>query len=132
MGKIILTTVLTVGLVTGFANGTRAQEAMLLYGGEDNQTFLGCLNCDKFTASSVQNAYGQYGSQYSATSIFNKYGQYGSAYSQYSPCNEYTTQAPVIVDKNGKFYGRLSINQSAPNGVQNASIRAWLAGVCRS
>jgi hypothetical protein len=132
MRKTLLSGVLTAGLMTGFAGNARAQEAMLIYGGEDNRTFLGCLNCDKNTANSVQNEYGQYGSQYSSTSIFNKYGQYGSPYSQYSVCNEYTTTAPVIVDKNGKFYGRLSLNSYAPNEVQNASIRTWLAGVCRS
>lgn len=132
MRKVLLSIVLIAGLMTGFAEDARAQEALLIYGGENNRTFLGCLNCDKNTANSVQNEYSQYGNQYSNTSIFNKYGQYGSPYAQYSVCNEYTNTAPVIVDKNGKFYGRLSSNPYAPDEVQNASIRAWLAGVCRS
>ena len=30
-------------------------KAFLLYGGKDNKTFLGCLNCGKFGATSVCN-----------------------------------------------------------------------------
>ena len=108
-----------------------AQEAMLLFGGESNRTFLGCLNCGEYDNTSIHNKYGEFGSEYAEKSIFNKYGNYGSPYSSYSACNEHTNRAPVIVDKNGKFYGRLSVNRHAPDVVKNDSIRAWLAAVCK-
>lgn len=92
------------------ANFTFAQ-TLLLYGGSNNDQFLGCMNCDKYDKNSIWNEYGTYGSKYSSTSIWNKYGSYGGQYSQYSPFNPYTSKAPVIVDSRGEFYGHLSANK---------------------
>jgi hypothetical protein len=51
-----------------------AQEAeLLLFGGDSHKVFLGCINCSKYDAASVWNAYGSHGSRYSAESIWNKY-----------------------------------------------------------
>ena len=84
--------------------------ALLLFGGTGHQTFLGCLNCGNYDAASVCNAYGEHGSKYKAESIWNPYGQYGSKYNSSSPWNKYSSDAPAIVDKEGRFYGYLSAN----------------------
>jgi hypothetical protein len=85
--------------------------ALLLFGGRGHKTFLGCLNCSEYDPGSIDNAYGTHGSRYSSVSIFNHYSDYGSRYSDYSACNPYATDPPVIVDKGGKYYGRLTLNR---------------------
>jgi len=83
--------------------------ALLLFGGKDHKTFLGCLNCAATSSGSVCNKYG-IGSKYDADSIWNRYGDFGSRYSSDSPWNKYTTDAPIIVDKEGNSYGYFSAN----------------------
>lgn len=90
---------------------TLAQErALLLFAGKDHDKFLGCLNCGLHASASIWNAFGQYGSPYNSDSIWNRYGTWGSPYNSYSPWNKYSTSAPVIVDKDGTFYGYFSAN----------------------
>jgi hypothetical protein len=85
--------------------------ALLLFGDSDHKTFLGCLNCSKYDSGSVCNEYGTNGSRYSANSIWNPYAQFGSKYSNDSPWNQYSSSGPVIVDKEGQFYGRFTANK---------------------
>ena len=86
---------------------------LMLFGGKNHKTYLGCLSCGQYVSDSVFNEYGTYGGKFSQTSIQNIYGEFGSANSVYSACNAYATDPPVIVDSAGKFYGRLTINASA-------------------
>lgn len=86
-----------------------APSPMLVFGGIGHKTFLGCLNCSEYAHSSVLNEY-SYGSPYGQT-IFNHYGDFGSEYSNESACNPYATDPPVIVDGNGNYYGRLTVNE---------------------
>jgi len=103
---------------------------LMIFGGEGHATYLGCLSCSQYVADSVFNTYGSHGSQYQAASIFNAYGSFGSKYSTHSACNPYATDPPVIVDGNGNFYGRLTVNAYHPQVTSNAQWRAWIAGVC--
>ena len=89
-----------------------AQKPLILFGGQDHDVFLGCLNCDNYASNSIWNAYNSYGSKYNSNSIWNAYGTYGSEYSTYSPFNENASYPPVIVDKEGGFYGYFTINTS--------------------
>jgi hypothetical protein len=93
----------------GFASITPAQ-VLELYGGQNHDVYLGCLNCNKYQSNSIWNAYGRYGSKYQTTSIWNEYGLYGGEYSRYSPFNAYTQTPPVVVDRAGNFYGYLTVN----------------------
>jgi hypothetical protein len=102
-------------LLAGVSDGQAQTKAFLLYGGKGNETFLGCLNCGQYGSGSVCNKYGQHGSPYETDSIWNKYGTFGSQYSWSSPWNEYTSSAPVIVDKDGNFYGHFSANEFHTN-----------------
>jgi len=87
-----------------------AQE-LHIYGGEDHNIYLGCLNCDDYDSNSIWNEYGDYGNDYSSESIWNEYSDYGNEYSDYCPWNEYALYPPVVVDKKGNFYGYLTINK---------------------
>ena len=70
-------------------------QALLLFGGNDHKTFLGCLNCVKSDDAS----------------ICNKFGTYGSKFNEVSPWNKFSNSAPIIVDKNGNTYGYFSTNK---------------------
>lgn len=84
---------------------------LLLYGGENHELFLGCLNCSKYDSSSIWNKYGEHGSKYNSDSIWNKHGTYGSKFNTFSPWNKYSTESPVIVDPDGNFYGNFTLNK---------------------
>ncbi len=96
----------------GGTPAARAQspKALLLFGGEDHKTFLGCLNCVDTSAVSVCNDVGTYGSDVSADSIWNDVGTFGSDVSPESPWDDVSQDAPIIVDKDGNSYGYFSAN----------------------
>lgn len=103
MKKIIIIVVFTFS--TKFVGQT-----LHLYGGSDNNVYLGCLNCSEHDSNSIWNEYGNYGSKYNSNSIWNEYGSYGSE-RQYSPFNEYALNAPIVVDEEGNFYGYFTVNE---------------------
>ena len=103
---------------------------LMIFGGTDHKVYLGCLNCSEYEADSVKNAYGTHGSAYSSESIFNHYSEYGSAYSNESACSEYASDPPVIVDQNGKYYGRLTLNRYQPEIGAGSGLMGWLSAVC--
>lgn len=87
-------------------------------------TFLGNFK-NQYDQKSIYNKYGNCGSKYNSDSIFNKYGNYGSDYSNLSPFNKYSNEGPWLMDRNGYYYGRLSINKYA-QGVTDFSYNlAW-------
>ena len=90
-------------------------QVMHIYGGQNHDVYLGCLNCSNFDANSIWNEYGTYGNKYNVSSIWNQYGTYGNEYGQYCPWNSYGTNPPVIVDKAGTFYGYLTTNAYKAN-----------------
>ncbi|HYE18031.1 MAG TPA: hypothetical protein VEA69_06285 [Tepidisphaeraceae bacterium] len=49
----------------------------------------------------------------------NPYSRHGSPYSNESWTNPYATNAPKLVDSDGKYLGRLSANQYDPDSVSN-------------
>jgi len=110
------------GFAQGFANSSSTSKKLMLFGGENNKEYLGCVNCSEFSTESILNEYGLYGSKYSATSIWNKYGTYGSKYSQYSPWNTYASNPPIIVDEDGGFYGYFTVNKYYPRRITIQSI----------
>ena len=96
-------------LLLSFSGVTSAQ-TLHLYGGKNHNVYLGCLNCDKYDSNSVWNLFGAYGNKYNSSSIWNKYGDYGDKYSDTSPWNGYASNPPVVVDKQGNFYGYFTVN----------------------
>jgi len=106
---------------------------LMIFGGEDHKTYLGCLNCTQYATDSVLNEYGEHGSRYSSGSIWNHFSDFGSAYSSYGACNAYAADPPVIVDSAGKYYGRLTLNEYHPQFGIGANYFNWLRqSVCES
>lgn len=93
------------------SNPAWSQE-LLIFGGSGHDQFLGCFNCNKYDSDSICNEYGA-GNEYNSNSIFNEYGTFGNEYSSSSPWNEYSSSndVPVLVDRQGNFYGYLTINK---------------------
>lgn len=85
-------------------------QTLHLYGGPDQNQYLGCLNCDNFDTNSIWNKFSDYGNVFSSKSIWNAYGNYGSTYGPYSPWNAYASYPPAIVDQDGNFFGFLTLN----------------------
>lgn len=103
---------------------------LMIFAGANHGTYLGCLNCSEYATDSVLNKYGPSGSPYSTESIFNHYGQFGSKYSTKSACNPYATDPPVIVDGNGAYYGRLTLNRYATGIGVGTQYMGWLTAIC--
>ena len=59
----------------------QAPEALLLFGGQDHEDFLACLNCVDSSPASVCNDLGKYGSSLNSNSIWNSLGKHGSSLS---------------------------------------------------
>jgi hypothetical protein len=109
-----------------------APPKLVLFGGEDHKAYLGCLNCSEYATDSVFNAFGSAGNRYSTESIWNRYGEFGSPYSTYSVCNAYATDPPVIVDHEGNYYGRLTLNQYHAEIASGRQYIPWLQqAVCQ-
>jgi hypothetical protein len=102
---------------------------LVVYGGDGHKTFLGCLDCSKYDSNAILNPYGSFGSKYSSTSILNEYGEFGSRYSSYSACNQYASDPPVVIDGNGQYHGRLTVNRYG-DAIQDGEVLSWLAAVC--
>lgn len=123
------------GVAQGLAQASAAQNAgelpkLMLFGGLNHKTYLGCVNCSEFASDSIFNEYGLHGSEYATESVVNPYSQFGSPYSSYSACSPYASDPPVIVDGNGEFYGRLTMNHNHPQATRNESLVGWLVTVC--
>ncbi len=101
-------------------------QSLHLYGGADQDQYLGCLNCDPFDKNSVWNKFSDYGNVYSSKSIWNAYGNYGSAHSTYSPWSAHASYPPGIVDENGIFYGYLTLNPYKSEKSEKSEIKLAL------
>lgn len=106
----LVSLLLCLALMGGEKRVSGQTKALLLFGGDDHKTFLGCLNCNDISASSVCNDIGLYGSDIAVDSIWNDIGTYGSDISVHSPWNDIAQSAPIIVDKDGNSYGYFSVN----------------------
>ena len=118
------------GGATEYPTPPAPRAKLMLFGGVGHKTYLGCLNCSDYAIDSVKNEYGPHGSRYASESIFNQYGSFGSPYSSTSACSEYASDPPVIVDENGGFYGRLTLNRYHPQIGMGASLMGWLKAIC--
>ena len=82
----------------------------LIFSDDGENKFLGCIGCGTFNSKSICNEFGTYGNEFSSESIWNEFSTYGNEFSSYSPWNEFSSTGPKIVDNDGNFYGRFSIN----------------------
>ena len=97
---------------------TSGEVPLLLYGGNNN-SFLGCLNCNFKLRISVWNKQGPYGSVLSTVSIWNQQYEFGNEASPLCPWNPYASTPPVVVDTNGNFYGFFTANTNQQSRFNN-------------
>jgi len=102
----------------------------MVFGGDGHKTYLGCLNCPETAQDSLFNEFGTHGNKFNPSSLRNSYGQFGSPYALYSACNPYSIDPPVIVDQNGNFYGRLTMNQYHAQRTRDERFLAFIAAIC--
>jgi len=95
------------------------QPRILIFGGLNHKEFLGCLNCSEMDSDSVWNDFSQYGWR-NGFATWNPFGPYKNPFGGESACNEFATDSPVLVDKGGRYYGRLSVNEMLPDGICGA------------
>jgi hypothetical protein len=110
--------------------GVAPPEDLLVFGGENNKTYLGCLSCPETDLDSLFNRFGTHGSRLAAQSILNRFGQFGGKFAPYSPCNVSSTTPPVIVDDDGQDYGELTLNRDRPRQAKIEGLSAWLTAIC--
>ena len=94
----------------------------LIFGGSDHDEFLGCLNCSEYNPDSICNGFGPYGNEFSSQGMFNEFAGFGNEFSSSSPWNTYSSSnsVPVLVDKEGTFYGYFTINRYRSDAVDFA------------
>jgi hypothetical protein len=115
-------------LVLIFVSTLSQGKDILIFGGDNNKEFLGCINCDEMSKNSVWNDMSQYGWN-NGFGKWNPFGQYKNPFSSYSACNEFTSNGPVLVDRDGNFYGRLTVNEFVSKSICGVSGSAKL---CRA
>lgn len=83
---------------------------LCLFGGANQDVYLGCISCGENDAESIWNPTGIYGLISGATSIWNEHGIYGDETSIYSPFNSAALYPPAV--KSGKiFYGYFTVDK---------------------
>ena len=93
---------------------------ILIFGGNNNKEFLGCLTCNEMASNSVWNEMSTYGWE-NGFGKWNSFSQYKNPFSSYSACNDFAQNGPVLVDREGNFYGRLTINEFVSKSICGSS-----------
>jgi hypothetical protein len=98
---------------------------ILLFGGPEQQDFLGCMTCDAGEPYSIWNPESDYGSPKHPHSIWNRAGRYGSEDSPHSPWSRRPRSVPVVVDRAGNLCGNFAVDRSFPGRVTDGYL-IWL------
>ena len=93
------------------SNASKPTAILYIYGGKNEEDYLGKLNASKIDSESIWNEYGKYGNKYNSKCIWNSYGTYGSKYGTYSPFSASASYPPVLRDQSGRFYGYFTANK---------------------
>jgi hypothetical protein len=104
---------------------------LMLFGGQNHKVYLGCLNCSEYAPDSIFNKFGNNGNQFSSESILNRFSEFGSRFSQYGACNPLALDPPVIVDSEGRYFGRLTLNKLHPEIGIGRQWLGWVAAICQ-
>ena len=125
---VVLLCCVCVNMPLAYAEDVKIQ----IYGGAEQDVYLGCLNCSPYDKDSVNYPYGRHGSEHSGLSILNAKGLYGSAFSRYSPCNPNATFPPVLKNERGDSFGRLVLGERHYQANKNTELQTWLSEyVCK-
>jgi hypothetical protein len=99
-------------MLLGLSANAFSQSDLLIFGDAGHDQFLGCIICNESSAQSICNGIGTYGNEFSTKGMFNEFSEFGNEFSSSSPWNEFSTSTsvPVVVDRDGNFYGYFTIN----------------------
>lgn len=112
--------------LTGYVSA-QTQDVIIM-GGRSQAEFLGCLTCNEYDSNSVWNEYSKHGWE-NKYGTWNKYGENAGRYGANSACNPYGTNGPALVDRQGNFYGRLTVNEYDQGSVRGIS---GVPQICRA
>lgn len=91
------------------------KKKIMIFGGKDHKTYLGCLNCAPEESDSIFNKSGEFGNcdnpfadNLYCRGPFKNFGPTGP-FHDLSACGSSASNPPVIVDEDGDYYGRFSI-----------------------
>jgi hypothetical protein len=112
-------------LVLGAQPARATTNRVLLFGGAEQQDFLGCLTCDASEPYSIWNPGTEYGSPTHPLSIWNREGRYGSEASPWSPWSRRPKSVPVVVDRAGNVCGNFAVDRTFPGRVTDGYL-VWL------
>jgi len=115
----VISALLIFSLLIAYSTSAHSQQ-ILIFGGDNNREFLGCLTCNEYDTNSVFNDFSTYGWG-NDFGKWNPFGNYANSFSSYSACNQFTSNSPVLVDRQGKFYGRLTLNEYVQGSVCGVS-----------
>jgi hypothetical protein len=107
-----------------------AEQRLMIFGGADHDVYLGCLSCLPTAPDSVFNIIGKYGSEISPSSVRNHISRYGDPISSTSACNILASEPPVLVDRTGKYYGELTMNELRTKRTTLKAALVWLKQTC--
>lgn len=93
----------------------------------DWKTYLGKCVTDELDSDGIYyKLIGDYSWKFSATSIWNTIGDYGSSYSDTSAFCSYASHPPKIIDNDGRFIAYLTINETISPRWTIAKLRLFL------
>jgi hypothetical protein len=101
-------------VVTSDTYSQRQPRKIMIFGGRDHRTYLGCLSCPRTAPDSIFNSYGEYGhcrlfsDNLFCRTPFSDFGSRGPL-QDLSACSSNASNPPVIVDEDGGYYGRFCI-----------------------
>jgi hypothetical protein len=100
---------------------------LMIFGQDSATTYLGCLTCSSWDSESVLSIFG-YGSSFGDTIFNNTFGTFGgeSIFYPYSACNPSASDPPIILDDDGGYYGRLTMNVNHSGRTSSQVLRNWL------
>jgi hypothetical protein len=115
----------TLLLALGAPPARATRNPLLLFGGPEQQDFLGCVTCDASEPYSIWNPQSHYGAPSHPLSIWNREGRYGSADSPHSPWSRRPKSVPVVVDRAGNLCGNFAVDRAFPGRVTDGYL-IWL------
>jgi hypothetical protein len=103
-------------------------QRILVFGGKDHKTFLGCF-CGTGASDSIENDGGRFGKNginALGETLWSRMGPFRSAFDDLSVCNRFASNPPVIVREDGTFLARLTRNKMVVGAVTDEAIVKWL------
>ncbi|QQR89550.1 MAG: hypothetical protein IPJ88_15340 [Myxococcales bacterium] len=106
------------------------------YGSAGKKLFLGCLNCEPSSPISIINENGKHGPGFigamSEQNLWSVLSPFRSSIDNKSICNTMADSPPVIVDRKGNFYGRLTVSKFHTQRSRLTIAQLFATALCKS